>query len=227
MKTTTINSRRKFMGAAMLGATASTLSMLTDPLYAHATDFDDRKMSDAEAWFDNIKGSHRIVYDGSYPHKGFPIIWNWAFYLSHNETGSKDDDITAMTVLRHDAIPFALNTELWEKYALGDMFHVKQADGSPYKRNPYYEPQEGDFPMAVIQGIKDLQARGAMFCVCNLALSVYSGAAAQKMGLDPKETYEEWSAAVLPGIQVVPSGVWALGEAQKRGCGYIFAGNTI
>jgi len=29
---------------------------------------------------------------------------------------------------------------------------------------------------------------------------------------------------VLPDIQIVPSGVWALGRAQEKGCGYIFAG---
>ncbi|WP_149277298.1 Tat (twin-arginine translocation) pathway signal sequence containing protein [Pareuzebyella sediminis] len=224
MKTTESSSRRKFMGAMLMGATASTLTLFTDPLYASMPAFDDKAMGDAEAWFENIKGKHRIVYDGSYPHKGFPIIWNWAYYYSHNETGSQDSEITAMTVLRHDAIPFALKSQLWEKYPLGEMFHIKQTDGNVYKRNPYYEPQEGDFPLPMIQGIKDMQARGAMFCVCNLALSVYSGAAAQQMGLDPKETYEEWAAAVLPGVQIVPSGVWALGEAQKKGCGYIFAG---
>jgi intracellular sulfur oxidation DsrE/DsrF family protein len=29
---------------------------------------------------------------------------------------------------------------------------------------------------------------------------------------------------VLPGIQVVPSGVWALGRAQEHDCAYVFAG---
>ena len=223
MKTKT-NSRRSFMGAMMLGATASTLSVLGNPAFAGMTDFNETQMNEADEWFKQIKGKHRIVYDGSYPHKGFPIIWNWAFYLSNNETGSPDDDITAMTVLRHDGIPFAFNSSLWKKYPLGEVFHVKKADGTTYDRNPYYEPQEGDFPLPVIQGIKDMQARGAMFCVCNLAISVYSGAVAQQMGLDPKETYEEWISAVMPGIQVVPSGVWALGRAQENGCGYIFAG---
>lgn len=223
MKTKT-NSRRNFMGAVMLGATASTLSALGNPAFAGITDFNVTQMNQADDWFKKIKGTHRIVYDGSYPHKGFPIIWNWAFYLSNNETGSTDDDITAMTVLRHDGIPFAFNSSLWEKYPLGELFHVKKADGTNYERNPYYEPQEGDFPLPGIQGIKDMQARGAMFCVCNLAMSVYSGAIAKQMELDPKETYEEWKAAVLPGIQIVPSGVWALGRAQENGCGYIFAG---
>jgi len=224
MKTTDFNSRRKFMGAMMLGATASTLSLFTDPLMANMPTISEADMNDVEAWFDKIKGTHRIVYDGSKPHMGFPIIWNWAYYLTNNETGSADDDITAMTVLRHDAMPLALHSDLWAKYDLGAVFHVNKADGTPYKRNPYYEPQEGDFPLPVIQGIKDLQQRGAMFCVCKLALSVYSGFVAQQQGLDPKVVLDDWMAGVLPDIQVVPSGVWALGRAQEKGCGYIFAG---
>ena len=70
-----------------------------------------------------------------------------------------------------------------------------------------------------------MQERGALFCVCNLAISVYSGVIANQMQLDPKKVQEEMIAGVLPGIQLVPSGVWALGRAQENGCGYIFAGN--
>jgi len=225
MKTEKSNPRRKFMGAMMLGATASTLSLLANPVYANLLEFDNQKMGDADDWFDKIKGKHRIVYDGSTPHDGFPIIWNWAFYLSNNETGSNDSDITAMTVLRHNAIPFALTSEIWKKYKLGEIFGVTDnATKEPSLRNPYYQPQDGDFPMPVIQGIKDMQQRGALFCVCNLAISVYSGVVAQKMGLDAKKVYQEWIDAIHPEIQLVPSGVWALGRAQEHGCGYIFAG---
>ncbi len=63
-----------------------------------------------------------------------------------------------------------------------------------------------------------------MYCVCDLAMSVYSGAAAQAMGLDAEEVKKEWVAGVLPEVQVVPSGVWALGRAQQRDCAYIYAG---
>lgn len=225
MKTNDSNSRRQFLGALALGATASTLSVLTNPIYADTPTFDSKKMSEAEDWFDNIKGKHRIVYDGSTPHAGFPVTWNWAFYLSHNGTGTLDDDITAMTVLRHKAIPLAFSTSLWEKYPIGEVFEINDnATGKPSLRNPYFEPQAGDFPLPQIQGIKAMIDRGAMFCVCDLATKVYSNAVATKMNLDPKAVYEEWVNAVLPGIQVVPSGVWALGLAQEHDCGYIYAG---
>ena len=224
MKTMQNNTRRQFLGALALGATASTLSALTNPLYTDIPISDSKKLSDADSWFDNIKGKHRIVYDGSTPHKGFPIIWNWAFYLTNNQTGTPDEDMTAVTVLRHEAIPIAFENRLWEKYPLGKVFGMNNSAGEPYGRNPYYEPQEGDFPLPQIEGLKRMQERGAMFCVCDLATKVFSNAVASEMNLDPTEVYEDWVNGVLPDIQLVPSGVWALGRAQEHGCGYIFAG---
>jgi hypothetical protein len=224
MKSNKNNSRRKFLGALALGATASTIGVLTNPIYASTPEFEEAILGEADEWFKNIKGKHRIVYDGSTPHGGFPVIWNWAFYMTNNSTGSEDKDITAMTVLRHSAIPIAMKDSAWEKYPLAETFNIMKSDGTPYRRNPWYEPQEGDFPLPGIDGVKRLQERGALFCVCDLATKVYSNAVAQQMKLDPTEVYNDWVNSVHPSIQLVPSGVWALGRAQEHGCGYIFAG---
>jgi hypothetical protein len=224
MKTIDNNSRRKFIGALALGATASTISVLSNPIYANNPIFDSKKMNDAEKWFKGIKGTHRIVFDGSTPHGGLPVLWNWAFYLSHNSTDSPDSDITAMTVLRHSAIPLALTDTIWSKYKLGEFFGINDYSKKAAIRNPFFEPKDGDYPINGPGGIKAQQDRGAMFCVCNLALQVYSGKYAETMGGDPTEIYNEWVSGVIPGIQLVPSGVWALGHAQANGCGYIFAG---
>ena len=221
---TTNNSRRQFLGALALGATASTISLLTNPMYANTNVFDDSKMKDTDDWFDQIKGTHRAVFDGSAPHMGLPIIWNWAFYLSHNSTGVADDDITAMTVLRHNGLGIAFKDEIWEKYKLGEVFNVKDYTGDFAIRNPYYEPKSGDYPIDGPDGLKKLSERGAMFCACDLATKVYSKMTAEKMGLDPEAVYQDWVAGVLPEVKLVPSGVWALAKAQTHGCGYIFAG---
>lgn len=219
------SSRRNFIGSMATGAAVSSLGILPSVLQA-TTPIKTELINDAEKWLkDGIKGTHRIAYDGPEPHDAFPIIWTWAFYLTNNQTGVKDSDMTGLCVLRHNAIPFAMKDELWAKYEFGKAFNINDnIKKAPALRNPYYEPQKGDFPMPPIQGIKDQQARGAMFCVCELAISVYSGFTAQAMNLDPEEVRKEWMEGVLPGIQIVPSGVWALGRAQELGCGYIYAG---
>ena len=219
------NSRRRFLGNLAAGSTIAGLSSIAHVMEA-STPIDTKLVGEADAWLkDGIKGSHRIVYDGPEPHQAFPIIWTWAYYLTNNQTGTADDDQTGVCVLRHNAIPFAMKDELWSKYKFGEMFKVDDNIAkAPALRNPYYEPKEGDYPLPGIDGIKKMQDRGALFCVCDLAMTVYSSFTAQATGSSPEDVKAEWVAGVLPGIQIVPSGVWALGRAQEYGCGYIYAG---
>jgi intracellular sulfur oxidation DsrE/DsrF family protein len=223
METPSKNTRRKFIGTLALGATAGVAAMGATLKNTNLPSF---KITDeAEAWFKKIKGSHRVVFDAAEPNNAFSIIWTWGFYATNNQTGSPDSDITAVCVLRHNAIPFALEDGLWSKYKLGEVFNVTDnRTQKPATRNPYYNASDGDFPLNGVDGIKRLQERGAMFCACNLALAVYSGMVAKKMGLDPEVVRKEWVSGVLPGVQVVPAGIWALERAQGKDCAYIFAG---
>lgn len=180
---------------------------------------------DAESWFKKAKGRHRIVYDASEPHDGLPFIWSWVFYLTNNETGTPDGDMTAMVVLRHNAIPFAMEDRLWKKYHLGEMFKITDKSTNRFsERNLFYVPKPGDFPAPGIDGIKTMQDRGAMFCVCNMALKVYSAMAAKTLNMDAQEVFDDWKSGLLPEIQMVPSGVWAIGRAQENGFAYCYAG---
>ena len=215
-------SRREFVGT--LSASAATLlAGITTTSFAAPADT--RLVADAEDWFKKVKGKHRIIYDAPEPHEGMPIIWSWAFYQTNNQTGTADTDLTAVVVLRHNGIPLAMEDKLWDKYKFGEVFKINDNNTkAPSVRNPYYDPQGADFPLPGIDGVKKLQARGAMFCVCDLALTVYSGFVAKSMNQNPEDVKKDWVAGLLPGIQVVPSGVWAVGRAQEKGCGYCYAG---
>ncbi len=214
--------RREFVGTLTAGATALLAGI---PALTTAAPFPATGVADADEWFKKVKGKHKIVYDATEPHDGFPIIWTWVFYQTNNQTGTPDADISAVVVLRHNAIPFAMKDELWTKYKFGETFKVTDKNtGAPAVRNPLFTPQGKDLPMAAIDGIQKLQARGAMFCVCDMALTVYSMFTAQAMGAKPEDVKAEWVAGLHPGIQVVPSGVWAVGRAQEKGCAYCYAG---
>lgn len=232
------NSRRNFLGTLATGAAAISAASLA-PLTAGAKKIteDFHNDDDPEAWFNQIKGKHRIVFDVTQPHEVFPFAWPAVFSMTNEATGTLPKDQSIVVVLRHSAIPYAFEDRLWAKYNFGEFFRAaelgptfKAADYSTAgaTRNPFWKTKEGDFQLPgfgnVAIGINDLQQKGVMFCVCNAAITVYSAVAAQKMNMPPEDVKKDWIAGVLPKIQIVPSGVWALGRAQEHGCGYIFAG---
>lgn len=215
-------SRRQFVGTLTAGATTLLAGLSSRSQAAPAAD---SMAAEAEAFFKKVKGKHRIIYDAPEPHEGMPVIWSWAFLKTNNETGSPDSDLTSMVVFRHNAIPLAMEDRLWEKYKLGEVFKVKDATtGAPSLRNPYWIPTDGPFKAFGIDGMKILQERGVLFCVCDLALTVYSSVVAQGMNLNAEDVKKDWVSGLYPGIQPMPSGVWAVGRAQEKGCAYCYAG---
>lgn len=214
--------RRGFLGT-LAAAAAAGLASFT-PLRLSATPRSEpvRGMDPAfEAWLNRITGKHRMVFDAPEPNAGMPVIWPRVWLNGNNENyGTTDADNSAVVILRHAAIPFAMHDALWAKYKFGEMFGIKEGE-APATRNNFAKPLPLPLPGT---GVEQLLAKGALFGVCNVAMTIYSGAAAQKMGLDPAAVKAEWVAGLIPGVQIVPSGVLAVARAQEKGCGYCFAG---
>lgn len=158
-----------------------------------------------------------------------PFAWPRVFLMTNQKTGVEEKDCTAVVILRHDAIPYAMEDSLWKKYNFGEVFKADDpATKAVADRNPFWKPKPGDFKIPgvgeVAIGINELQESGVLFDVCDVAVTVYTAVVAEKMSLKADEVKKEWIAGVLPGIQVVPSGVWAINRAQEHGCSYCFAG---
>ncbi|HUQ96554.1 MAG TPA: hypothetical protein VM010_02745, partial [Chitinophagaceae bacterium] len=180
-------------------------------------------------WFKQIKGKHRMVFDATEPHEGLPFAWPRVLLLTNAGTGTPEKESSVVVVLRHAAIPFAMEDRLWQKYKFGEVFKVDDpVTKTASLRNAYWKPKPGDFKVPgignVAIGINELQDSGVLFCVCNVALTVYSNVVAQSTNGNAEDIKKEWLAGLLPGVQVVPSGVWAVGRAQEHGCAYCFAG---
>lgn len=225
-----VTERRDFLRQVATGAAAVSLTMLSSPIPLSASPsgyiLNDE---DPDAWFNKLKGKHRIVFDVTQPNGVFPFAWPRVFLITNSKTGTPEKDSNAVVVLRHDGIPYAMENRLWDKYKFGEMFKIDDpATKAPATRNMFWQPKPGDFKVPgigeVAIGINELQDSGVMFCVCDMALTVFSAVAAQGMNKDAAEVKKEWVAGILPGIQIVPSGVWAVGRAQEHGCGYCFAG---
>lgn len=219
--------RRRFIGELALGA-AGIGAAIAAPLDLSANNFPPPE-SDPEAVFSKITGKHKMVFDAVRPHDLLPFAWPRVFLTTNQKTGSSEKDCNAMVVLRHEAIPYAFEDKLWAKYKFGEVFKANDpATKMPAVRNPFAKPAAGEYkipgvgPVAI--GINELQESGVIFVVCDTAMSVYSAAMAQSLNMSPEEVKKEWVAGLLPGITPVPSGVWALGRAQEKGCAYVFAG---
>jgi intracellular sulfur oxidation DsrE/DsrF family protein len=218
-------SRRRFLSSVGSGAAALGLATLTsgfEKLNAN-TGLAENTPGDPEQLFKNLKGKHRVVFDVPEPTGIFPFAWPRVFLLTNMATGTAEKDINVVVVLRHSAIPYAFEDKLWPKYNLAKFFKVPDATD----KNPFWKPAKGTYKLPgfgeVPIGINELQDSGVQFVVCNAALTVYSAAYAQQNNLDPEAVKKEWIAGLLPGVTIVPSGVWALGRAQENNCAYVFA----
>lgn len=211
--------RRGFIGRIAAAAAAAGLGTAVPSRLAAETSTSDPSMDEAlDAWFGKIKGKHRMVFDTPEPNSGMAAIWPRVYLNTMKAT--YPGDTTAVIILRHAAIPLAMNDALWAKYGLGEMFMIKDGD-APATKNPYAKITNLPLPGL---GITELLKDGVLVGACDVALTVYSSGAAQKMGLAPDAVKKEWIAGLFPGVQVVPSGVLGVARAQELGCGYCFAG---
>lgn len=219
--------RRGFLGTISAGALTVGLSMLKPLKVVAEKSSAFSSPEDPDKWFGQIKGKHRMLFDvkETFASPILPFLWPRVFLMTNNATGTPDKDCGVVVVLRHEAIPYALDNNLWEKYKLGEMFKVNiPGTNNPQTKNPFWQPAPGTFMMPgggeLALGINQLQDNGVMLCVCNAALTVFSAVAAGQIKKPVDEVYKEWISAVLPGIELVPSGVWAVGRAQEHGCAY-------
>lgn len=225
-------SRRAFMEAlAFTGATAglalipgTSKANFNSQLLAISAGADQDVTAAAEKWLKNLQGKKfPVVYD-MHEHKDFWAgIWSNIYFMTNPGVA----DLGVAIVMRHGGFPFALNDQMWSKYKLGEFFKITDKNtGAPSVRNMYWEPMSKDYPLPGLEGTKALLQRGVAICVCNMALKVYSGFIAQANGLNADGVYNDFVSNVLPGIQLAPSGVWALGRLQQApvSFGYINAG---
>lgn len=222
--------RRKFLQTLATGTAALGIASVISPFQqVQAEPLKSISDPGPDEWFNQVKGKHRIVFDATGPHEMFPFAWPKVFMLTNAATGTPEKECSVVVILRHNAIPYAFPDNIWAKYNFGEMFKIDDPKTKkPSVRNPFWQPKPGDFKVPGIGevsiGINELQQSGVLFCVCNMAITVYSAVAADMMKMSPDEVKKEWTNSILPGVQLMPSGVWAVGRAQEHGCAYCFVG---
>ena len=127
-------------------------------------------------------------------------------------------------MLRHMAMPFALNSSLWERYKIGEAIKLMDPQtNKPATRNPFYKAPAGSLPLEDM-AVDKLLAKGVIFGACNMALQFLSGMLAANAGVSKEAAAKEWAEGIIPGITIIPSGTWGVNRAQEKGCTYCSGG---
>ena len=185
--------------------------------------------------------SHRHVFDIPELADGVGLHQARAWMQGYTDVyGTGDADVHAVLVIRHFAIPMALDDAAWDRYELGQVMAGLAADkqpvkdpatGAPARRNPYLNANlrpDNAHPSQYIWpdgGLDTLIRRGAIPLACNMALQyVASNVVAPKEKTDVPTALATLRRHVLPGITVMPSGIFAVGRAEEAGCRYIYSG---
>ena len=176
-----------------------------------------------DEWLSKIKGKHRQVFDATSANEGFGVAFALNFLDTTKEAQKLTDaDLTAVVVLRHFSMPLTLNDKMWAKYKIGELLNVKDPKTNAFATRNIFRDNIPLHPNLTYE--QAITTRGVIICACNMALTVASGMAAPKAGVTADVAKKEWTANLLPGVVLVPSGVYAVNRAQETGCTYCYAG---
>jgi hypothetical protein len=170
-------------------------------------------------WLDSFKGKHKQVYD---------LMWHTLrsntlnppmnYFDVHKELSRLEfPDVNVVIGANSTGFPINASDALWAKYKLGERYNIKDpGTGQPAIRNVYLGRTIGETRSTV----RTLQARGAVFMMCNNALNGIAAEYAHESGATASDVHAELIAGLNPGVKVVPALTWAVGALQERGFTY-------
>ena len=220
------SARRSFLGrlasgAAALGLTAflPATACAAEKTVANASDSTSTEASD---WPGTLKTKHKMAVDAFAMNEGFPLAFAYTFLLPYATISPSP--ATAVVILRHAGFPMALTDAVWSKYKIGKAMNIMDpTTKAPAERNPFFNAKPGSLVVDDM-AVDKLLARGTVFGACNVALHVLSAKFAGAAGVTPDVALKDWTAGIIPGITIIPSGTWGVNRAQEVGCSYCAGG---
>ncbi len=227
--------RRQFLGGALAAAAAAALP-LTRLEAAPAT-----LQGAGDEWLKEVRGRYRCFFDFNAHKNGVPLLHMLNYINGYTQAhGAQPSDVGVVASLygigSGSSIAMGFDDAIWAKYGLGEYHNLKDAGGRAYTRNVFNSPTEADghllsqamnvpaLPMfggaIVACGIKNLQANGAKFLMCNNALMVWTFELAARGKGEQAAILADLQQHLLPGVTVVPAMVVAIQKAQAAGIAY-------
>jgi hypothetical protein len=215
-------SRREFISSAAGSFLLGGLAEAAEPQGTAAKQWD-------LAWVKKITGKHKVVLDVPEVDSAYGV-WRASFWMQQyaNVLGAPVKDSSSVLVMRHNGIVLAMNQNFWDQYEIGKAKNViHPATQKPTGRNPALlsskRPEDELPPMFDDWALDKFISRGGIALGCSLALDACSGMIAEKDKISEEAARKKAESFLLPGVVIVPSGIFAVIRAQEAGCAYVRA----
>jgi hypothetical protein len=226
--------RREFLGQIAASAVVLASAACTTPISAGQTNTAPAPAPSPappgpvhwdDSWFTRLTAKHKAVFDSPAIEDGLAVAQAAGYIRGMRDAvAAGADDVQAVVVIRHAAIPMIFNDAIWAKYSLGKELKVKDYPSEKWAtRNPWLTaatPSKAppDRPQSTFAW---LSSHGHILLGCDLATRGYAGEIAERTKVDSHVVYEELKANLVPGVILQPTGVYAVHRAQEAGCSYI------
>ena len=220
--------RRRFLGHVAGVAAAAAGGMALSPAELSAAELPSPVTDKWDvAWAERLTGRVRGVFDSPAIEDGGGLFRAIMWMNQNKEVyGLKDEEMNAVLVIRHAAIPMVTSDEYWERYKVGKKSKVTDWTlNKPAQRNPFIEHPSPDGKPAAGGGysLGALMKRGGTVLACNLAFGQIVYEVGKEEKLKGPAARARALTYLLPGVILQPSGVFGVMRAQAGGCAYIMA----
>ena len=224
--------RREFiehLGAtAMLGALPLTgglspllreVTSIASPQQAPSWDF---------SWTAKLRGKkYKAVMDCEEVESGYGV-WRASFWETQYQQalGAKPAELATVLVLRHNALVLGFQQPFWDTANIGANAKVTHpVTQQSTDRNPALLSSARNEVPAMFDAfaLPNFISRGGIVLACSLAMDFFAAGYAQRASITPEEARKRAVAALVPGVIMMPSGVFAALKAQDEGCNYLKA----
>jgi hypothetical protein len=219
--------RREFLRRASLLAAGSLAAGTFDPVVLPAQGATPAQDGPDMSWADRVTGRYKMCFDAHEISEGTCLHQVRSFLAGYSTAfGLTDNDVSAVLVIRHAAVPMVLGDALWADGTFAEPGALKDpSTGEPAKRNPFINVAAGSrHALTWPDGALDtLMTRGVIVLACNLALSNVAGRIARARSIPRQDAMALIDEHILPGVYRMPTGVFATCHAQGLGCGVLNA----
>lgn len=180
------------------------------------------------SWTAKLKGKkYKACFDCAEIESGYGVwragMWEGQY---HAALGAKPGETATVLVLRHTALVLGFQQDFWDSYKIGadDKVTHPITQQSTDKNPALLSSTRNEIPAQFDAfALPNFISKSGVVLACNVALEFFSAALATKAGISVDEARKRAVAAMIPGVTLMPSGVFACVKAQEEGCHYVRA----